>query len=90
MWWAFHRRERCKHILAYQAGETMDAQRAVKPFVRQESVRVVSVGETFTVRRAISFGPIAESQENDNARARCEKENEDLDLEMAEPYGGVA
>ncbi len=46
----------CKHLEAYLAGETMDALRAVKPTVRQETVRVKVKDETFTVhRRAISF-----------------------------------
>jgi len=45
----------CKHLRAYLAGEAMDAMRAVKPTVGQESVRVSSAGETFRVKRAIAF-----------------------------------
>ena len=48
----------CKHLRAYAAGEAMDAQRAVKPTVRAESVRITTAGETFTVRRAITFGEV--------------------------------
>lgn len=56
-----HAPKSCKHLDAYHAGETMDAQRAVKPTVRQESVTVKARGETFTVRRAraISFEPLS-------------------------------
>ena len=41
----------CKHLRAFVAGETMDAQRAVKPTVRAERVRSCPTGP----RRRRSF-----------------------------------
>lgn len=49
--------KQCKHIRAWLAGELMDASKAVKA-VKRETVSIKSDGETFKVRRAITFGDI--------------------------------
>jgi hypothetical protein len=59
MWWAFHRKERCRHINAYHTG-ALAQHMSNSPIVPE--VMIVGpgtpTGETFRVRRAITFGAI--------------------------------